>query len=379
MSVKEFNLPDPGEGLTEAEIVTWKVKAGDTVKVNDIVVEIETAKSLVELPVPFAGTVTSLLVSKRARRSRSARRSSPSTPPEAPAPVPRPRCRRRRPRVRSSPAWRAARPRRWLAAAAAAEEEIEEGKIGGTTSTGRTAVLVGYGVKQTEAKRRPRKGGAQAGGVAARSQAPFPAEPDILGSGDKVEPRPTSEPGSGSTFPHDPRKLPEGGARALAKPPVRKFAKDLGVDLASVRGSGEGGIITRADVEAHAAGAAAGAPAAQAQPEAAGAATAYQAPVFARSGEREQRIPIKGVRKMMAQAMVDSAFTAPHVTEWITVDATATMELVERLKIRTASSRTSRSRRCWCWPRRCASRSAATPRSTPRGTTRRRRSWSRTT
>ena len=60
--VKQFNLPDPGEGLTEAEIVTWKVKVGDTVKVNDIVVEIETAKSLVELPVPYAGTVTDLLV-----------------------------------------------------------------------------------------------------------------------------------------------------------------------------------------------------------------------------------------------------------------------------------------------------------------------------
>ena len=64
MSIKQFNLPDPGEGLTEAEIVTWKVKAGDTVKVNDIVVEIETAKSLVELPVPFAGTVTELLVTE---------------------------------------------------------------------------------------------------------------------------------------------------------------------------------------------------------------------------------------------------------------------------------------------------------------------------
>jgi pyruvate dehydrogenase E2 component (dihydrolipoamide acetyltransferase) len=332
MAVKEFKLPDPGEGLTEAEIVTWKVKAGDTVKVNDIVVEIETAKSLVELPVPFAGTVTQLLVSEgetvevgtpiiAVDTAGGAGAGAPTTVQEAPA------AGAVEPGMEGSPAPKMAQ------AAAEAEEEIEEGKIGGTTSTGRTAVLVGYGVKQTEAKRRPRKGGpAPAGGVAARSQQPFPAELDILGSGEKVEPRPTSEPRSGSTFAHDPRKLPEGGARALAKPPVRKFAKDLGVDLASVRGSGEGGIITRADVEAHAAGTAAGAPAAQAQPGAAGAATAYQAPVFARSGEREQRSPIKGVRKMMAQAMVDSAFTAPHVTEWITIDATATMELVERLK-----------------------------------------------
>jgi pyruvate dehydrogenase E2 component (dihydrolipoamide acetyltransferase) len=137
--------------------------------------------------------------------------------------------------------------------------------------------------------------------------------------------------------PAQPAVARPGGARALAKPPVRKYAKDLGVDLAQVSGSGEGGIITRADVEAHAAGGAAAAPAAQAPavgaaPAAAGEAAAYTAPVFARSGEREERLPIKGVRKMMAQAMVDSAFTAPHVTEWITVDVTATMELVERLR-----------------------------------------------
>ena len=122
--------------------------------------------------------------------------------------------------------------------------------------------------------------------------------------------------------------------RALAKPPVRKLAKDLGVDLASVAGSGEGGIVTRADVDAHAeaGNAAIGvSPVAPADDAAAGQA-AYVAPVFTRGGERETRIPIKGVRKMTAQAMVGSAFTAPHVTEWVTVDVTATMELVERLQ-----------------------------------------------
>jgi pyruvate dehydrogenase E2 component (dihydrolipoamide acetyltransferase) len=210
------------------------------------------------------------------------------------------------------------------AAAADAEEAIEEGKIGGTTSTGRTAVLVGYGVKQTEAKRRPRKAGAQPA-AAASAVASAPAVPAAPSA-------PAAAPAPAAAAPVAPVVAREGGARALAKPPVRKYAKDLGIDLAQVLGSGAGGVITRADVEAHAAGGAAGAPAAQAQPEAAGAPAAYQAPVFARSGEREQRIPIKGVRKMTAQAMVSSAFTAPHVTEWITVDATATMELVDRLK-----------------------------------------------
>jgi pyruvate dehydrogenase E2 component (dihydrolipoamide acetyltransferase) len=107
-------------------------------------------------------------------------------------------------------------------------------------------------------------------------------------------------------------------ARALAKPPVRKLAKDLGVDLGSVTATGANGTVTRADVESAAAGgASSGAP---------------STPTSVRSGEREERLPIKGVRKMTAQAMVASAFTAPHVTEWVTVDVSATMELVERLK-----------------------------------------------
>ena len=312
MSIKEFKLPDPGEGLTEAEIVTWKVKAGDTVKVNDIVVEIETAKSLVELPVPFAGTVTQLLVSEGETVEVGTPIIAVDTTGGAATTVQEaPSAGAVEPGIEGSPAPKMA------AAAAAAEEEIEEGKIGGTTSTGRTAVLVGYGVKQTEAKRRPRRAGAQPEAAPAAPE----AAPASVAAPAPTAPAAPATPGAR-----------EGGVRALAKPPVRKFAKDLGVDLASVAGSGEGGIITRADVEAHAAGTAAGAPAAQAQPAAAGAPAAYQAPAFARSGEREQRIPIKGVRKMMAQAMVDSAFTAPHVTEWITVDATATMELVERLR-----------------------------------------------
>jgi pyruvate dehydrogenase E2 component (dihydrolipoamide acetyltransferase) len=314
MSVKEFKLPDPGEGLTEAEIVTWNVKVGDTVKVNDIVVEIETAKSLVELPVPFAGTVTALLVDEGATvevgtpiiavdTGGGAGAGAPTTVQDAPAEGPV------EPGLEGSPAPKLAAE----VAAAAADEEIEEGKIGGTTSTGRTAVLVGYGVKQTEAKRRPRKGSAAPEAPAAAPTAPAaPAVP-------AAAPAPAAP------------AAPAGGARALAKPPVRKLAKDLGVDLGSVTGSGEGGIVTRADVEAYAAGAGSQ-PTGTSGDAPAASDAAYVAPVFAQSGERETRVPIKGVRKMTAQAMVNSAFTAPHVTEWVTVDATATMELVERLK-----------------------------------------------
>ena len=105
----------------------------------------------------------------------------------------------------------------------------------------------------------------------------------------------------------------------LAKPPVRKLAKDLGVDLTTLAPSGDGGMVTRADVEAAAAGGGAG-----------GRRPHRRTPGCLGSARR--RIPVKGVRKMTAQAMVSSAFTAPHVTEWVTVDVTRTMELVERLK-----------------------------------------------
>ncbi len=315
MTIKQFNLPDPGEGLTEAEIVTWRVKVGDTVKINDIVVEIETAKSLVELPVPFAGTVTELFAEEGATVEVGTPIISIQTVPTGSAGVP--------PVADEPAAQRAVEPGMVGSPAPKMEEEaIEEGKIGGTTSTGRTAVLVGYGVKQTEAVRRPRR--------------------SFIGSPDKPAPDPTTvlEPSAGKSGQAGDRagsavetvlapkalSTPDlNAARALAKPPVRKLAKDLGVDLASVAGSGPGGIVTRADVEAHAEdGVAQGGSTAGAERNASRASRS--------SGAREVRVPIKGVRKMTAQAMVSSAFTAPHVTEFITLDATGTMELVERLK-----------------------------------------------
>jgi 2-oxoisovalerate dehydrogenase E2 component (dihydrolipoyl transacylase) len=281
MAVKHFNLPDPGEGLLEAEIITWKVKVGDVVKVNDIIVEIETAKSLVELPAPYAGTVTALLVSEGDTVAVGIPIISVDdglggdVAPVAAAPT-------------TTVAGTA------NAAALDDDEQIEAGKIGGAAPGGRVAVLVGYGPRVTEAKRRPRKGaGAQTSAAVPVAAAPV-SEPVVTG-------------------------------KALAKPPVRKLAKDLGINLSQVAGSGEGGIVTRADVEAYVAGGAAEAGNGVGS-------GAYTAPVFATTGEREARIPIKGVRKLTAQAMVASAFTAPHVTEFITVDVTRMMRLVERLR-----------------------------------------------
>ena len=283
----EFKLPDVGEGLTEAEIVSWHVKVGDTVAVNDVVVEIETAKSLVELPIPFAGTVSELLVPA----GQTVAVGTPIISIAAPAPA--------SPEVGTPPV----------------EGAVEPGLIGGPAPGGRTSVLVGYGPRTTEAKRRPRKGAAvpddpapaaaqrnlQTAFSTAEETAPeLPVEdapsalPDVT---EVVEPRP-------------------GTVRVLAKPPVRKLAKDLGVDLRDVTPSGPDGVVTRADVHAHATGSTRPAPSVE--------------PAAAAHADRRE--PIKGVRKMTAQAMVASAFSAPHVTEWVTLDVSATMELVERLR-----------------------------------------------
>ncbi len=291
--MSEFKLPDVGEGLTEAEIVEWKVKVGDVIKVNDIIVDIETAKSVVELPSPYEGRIGALLVEEGQT-----------------VPV-------------GTPIIRIGEP---------AEGETKgsaEGETGDSTGDeapnvepgtheGRQAVLVGYGPRTGAVKRKVRK---PAGG-------PVTAAPTRVASVDTEKvaqhavlkaPKPVaSEPVTAQTDGH-------AANRALAKPPVRKLAKDLGVDLGAIDCAGA--VITRADVEAFANGA--GAALVEAEP--AGQQSAQSAARGA-AGMEDRRVPIKGVRKMTAEAMVSSAFTAPHVTEWVTLDVTPTMELVKRLK-----------------------------------------------
>ncbi len=291
--MNEYKLPDVGEGLTEAEIVTWKVKVGDVIKVNDVVVEIETAKSLVELPSPYAGTVQAILVPEGetvAVGTPIIKIGEGAAEPEAPS------------------------------APEAAPPEIDMSNP--AASGGENQTLVGYGPRQTEAKRRPRKGSASPGteaGAAAQLQVQGAFAPGGAESGEVMEGDETPVPSSPAAHTEAP-----GRVRVLAKPPVRKLAKDLGVDLTTLTPTGPNGTITREDVQSAGAAPAGTAPAEEPMPEA--------APVRARAGERETREPIKGVRKMMAQAMVDSAFTAPHVTEWVTVDVTKTMKYVEKLK-----------------------------------------------
>ncbi|MFD5078773.1 dihydrolipoamide acetyltransferase family protein [Streptomyces sp. NPDC058371] len=278
-SLSEFKMPDVGEGLTEAEILKWYVQPGDQVTDGQVVCEVETAKAAVELPIPFNGVVRELRFPEGTTVDVGQVIIAVDVSGGAGAPA-------------------ADTPQAPVAEAPAAAEP---------KPVGRTPVLVGYGVAESSTKRRPRKG---------------------------AEPRPEAQE---STYYAATALQSElnghGRQRPLAKPPVRKLAKDLGVDLATVTPSGPDGVITREDVHAAVAPAAApvAAPSAPAVTEAPAPAAA-PAPVATYDGARETRIPVKGVRKATAQAMVGSAFTAPHVTEFVTIDVTRTMKLVEELK-----------------------------------------------
>jgi len=290
--LKQFKLPDVGEGLTEADIVKWLVQPGDTVTINQIIVEIETAKALVELPSPYEGVVQDLLVPEGETAdvgtpiisvnvgAEAADDGLPTGAPEPPAEI--------------SPAPE--------------EGAVEPGIYGSPApKEERQAVLVGYGVKLGSTKRRARKPGsarARPAGASAASSAPAN--------------------GAGA--------VPDKRVAVLAKPPVRKLAKDLGVDLSTLSGTGPSGSITRDDIQAAAGTTETAGLAAAAAPGAGATGLTKVAETRLASLPREERIAIRGVRKHTAAAMTKSAFTAPHVTEFLQIDITETMAATARLK-----------------------------------------------
>lgn len=262
MSSETFHLPDVGEGLTEAEIVQWRVAEGDTVAVNDVLVEIETAKSLVELPSPYAGTVGDLLVAEGATV-------------EVGAPI------------------------ITISGAASGDPEAvpteDAAVMPGIPGESSGAVLVGYGAGTDVASRR-------------RKKAPSPVR---------------------------------GTAKVFAKPPIRKLARDLGVELADVTPSGADGEVTREDVVQHAEQESVfrniqtpewGQVREETRPAPATGPVGLARGLVPADPQRSETIPVKGVRKAVASGMVQSAYSAPHVTVWKDVDASRTMELVKRLK-----------------------------------------------
>ena len=292
---KEFKLPDVGEGLTEADIVSWHVKPGDTIEDGQVIVEIETAKAVVELPSPYAGTVTGLLVSE----GQTVDVGTPIIAVDVPG-------------TGGPPAGAAADPAAAaepVAAAPAAEEQpgTQEQPAAGEQpeQPARQAVLVGYGVKPGSTTRRPRK-------KAPTRPGSYPSTP--AGPGSAAPPMPAAPPGGAAP-------------RALAKPPVRRLARDLGVDLSGLTGTGPQGSVTREDVQQ-----AAGASPGRSEYAAAAPGAERNAVASASPDAAEERIPVRGVRKHTAAAMVASAFTAPHVTEFLQVDVTEMMAAARRAR-----------------------------------------------
>ena len=278
MSEATFLLPDVGEGLTEAEIVEWKVQVGDVVTLNQALVDIETAKAVVELPSPYAGTVVTL-------------HGNVGDVIEVHQPL-----------ITFDVGGDATAP---LAPTGAAQS-VQEPAVG----EGREAVLIGYGVANEEAvvTRQHRRAGTTS---ATRTVPPPPPPPppstlEAIAVGATLAPRTT--------------------------PPVRLYAKQHGVDLTSLTGSGRDGLITRDDVD-HAMQAT-GSPR-SAVPITGLTATSRFVGRDLESwstGPKEERIPVKGVLRSMAEAMVQSAFSAPHAAAWVRVDATRTIDLLSSLK-----------------------------------------------
>lgn len=346
---KQFKLPDIGEGLPDGEILRWMVKPGDEVVINQPIVEIETAKVAVELPCPYAGIVTELHFPEGSTVDVGAPiitidvdpGGAPAAAPVAP--------------VAAAPAngALAGRPAGGpYAGAVPSSESLAQVAVTDESQVDAPeAMLVGYGPKVTEAKRRPRIGGpghptaATFGGPRAGSPVP------LLATAPDTRVKPVRHGGLevGRAVEAHVTGVKQDTSRPKAKPPVRKYAKDLGVDLAGVVGTGPDRTITRSDVDtavqARAGlGLPAGVPTASAPAVAAPAVAPVPAPVSEPAepvvvpaapafdpATREQRIPIKGVRKATAAAMVSSAFTAPHVTEWYTVDVTPMMKVRGKL------------------------------------------------
>ena len=292
MSEIRFPLPDVGEGLTEAEIVQWRVAPGDRIVLDQVFVEIETAKSLVELPSAFEGVVSELLVDE----GRTVDVGTPilviqTDAPDADA---------------AAPAPAAAAPTALTAPAVPPPPSGTVASHAPAASEGGGAVLVGHGSSgpaPTRRKRHPIPGGAHER-LAARTEAETPA-PAPAAAGDEAATAAATSP-----------VRPEPRVPVIAKPPIRKLAKDLGVDLSRVAPTGTMGEITRDDVIRD----------------------ASQVSVFRNiqtpelPTDRETRVPVKGVRKAIANAMVQSAYSAPHVSVFVDVDASRTMEYVKRLK-----------------------------------------------
>lgn len=276
---QQFLLPDLGEGLTEAEVTAWLVQPGDAVAVDQPVVEVESAKSIVELPSPFAGTVGELC-------------------------------------AQVGEVVHAGQPLLALVGADERVAETADAEVGGDAGdvadpAAGGAVLVGYGAREAAPRRSHANEGRFGRGRSATAAPAEPREP-------AVPPR-SSEPAGGGTQLIDPDRRSR-----VVSPVVRKIARDAGFEASSIAGSGPDGLVVKADVErAIAELNAAAAPA----PQAAGPARVTDA--------ADLRIPITGIRQIIGTRLMRSRQTIPEATIWLEADATPLLAAKQRLQAAT--------------------------------------------
>ena len=317
MTVKTFTLPDLGEGLTEAELVSWLVQVGDTVAVDQPIAEVETAKSAVEVPCPFAGTVHQLHGASGQTLDVGAPLISVDTADRAGTPAPQ---------GGGPKGGQSYREEERAGADPAAAAEASAVPAASDDDAGSGSVLIGYGTPAggtAGRRRRPKRAGMT--GPAASAARPVP------------EPAPARAAEQAAGAAHDAMASAPRLAPTVVSPIVRKLAKDRGVDISTVRGSGPGGLILRRDVVT-----AAAAPAAPAARESTAPSSSAPAPVpstaapsavDARTGLGvAERVPVSGIRKVIGQAMTRSRAEIPEATVWVDVDATRLVELRAELK-----------------------------------------------
>ncbi|HLQ81518.1 MAG TPA: dihydrolipoamide acetyltransferase family protein [Brachybacterium sp.] len=277
----DFMLPDLGEGLTEATIVAWHVAVGDVVTRNQPIAEVETAKALVELPSPRAGRITAL----HAAEGETLAVGAPLIALETEAP--------------------GGADGGGPAAGSGADDAGSEADDSAAVAAGSGPTAPSPATSDTAASSAPAAGTEQP--APQRQQVLVGYGPMLPGTG-----RPRRRPRSFETVPYVGRSAEE-AARPTPKamPPVRRHARDLGVDLATVEGSGPGGRILRSDVDACAHG-------------------GRKDPGGAHGGRASTRRPVTGLRRETARAMSASASTAPHASVHTTVDVTDTLESLRR-------------------------------------------------
>ncbi|MGP9694427.1 dihydrolipoamide acetyltransferase family protein [Brachybacterium sp. AOP25-B2-12] len=320
----QIRLTDPGEGLTEAEIIDIKVAVGDRVEINQAIVEVETAKSAVELPSHVAGTVTQVLVAVGEEVEVGAPLVEVDTDG---GPVPAASAAGDAPATAAPGAGDPAAP------ADGSSAPVEPDPTAAETASAVDAAVAEAAVGEPSAD--------ETSEPAASDDAPK----NLVGYGSRESGAPRRRRRRGALAQDDEQQVPLD--RVLAKPPVRKLARDLGIALADVLATGPGGTVTREDVLAAQQRAISGTPAVpqstgdyfpDESPQAPAGlgesmkSSRNQAFPGVTSDERTTRVPIRSVRKRTAEAMVSSAFTAPHVTVFNEIDMTATMDLVARLR-----------------------------------------------